>query len=58
MAWTYDASAVDIAWKVSVEYSEQTQIGSIEMGTGGDLAIDTGERDNSTSLIDQGLRVL
>lgn len=58
MAWSFDPSAVDIVWTVSIEYTEQAQIGSIDMGLNGDLGIDTGSRDNTNTVLDQGLRVL
>jgi hypothetical protein len=58
MAWGFDPSAVDIVWTVSIEYTEQAQIGSIDMGLNGDLGIDTGSRENANTVMDQGLRVL
>lgn len=58
MAWGFDPSAVDIVWTVSIEYTEQAQIGSIDMGLNGDLGIDTGSRENTNTVMDQGQRVL
>ena len=58
MPWKFDAQNVDL---VFVQISTQQIVsGSIEFGDeiDGDLIIDTGERTNTLSIIDNGLRVI
>lgn len=58
MPWRFDSSAVDIVFVVDT--SVLVQSGSIEFGSeiDSDLAVDTGNRDNDSSIIDNGLRVI
>lgn len=55
--WKFDASTVDI---VFVQINTQSVV-SGEMNfdnASGDLLVDTGDRTNDTSIVDQGLRVI
>jgi len=58
MPWIFDARSIDIVFVVDT--NTQVVSGSIEFGgeSGGDLAIDVGNRDNDTSIVDSGLRVV
>lgn len=58
MPWKFDAQNVEL---VFVQISTQQIVsGSIEFGDeiDGDLIVDTGERTNTLSIIDNGLRVI
>ena len=58
MPWKFDAQNVEL---VFVQISTQQIVsGSIEFGDeiDGDLIVDTGERTNALSIIDNGLRVI
>lgn len=55
MAWRFDPIGLRVIWTVSVDEVLQTS-GSIDFSDGGDLAIDTGLRENGGE-IDQGNRV-
>lgn len=58
MPWKFDAQNVDIVF-VQVT-TQQVVAGSIDFGDNfeSDLTIDTGERTNSISIVDGGLRVV
>ena len=56
--WAFNPQALDLEWTLSLQYSEQEIVGAIDMGLNGDLVIDTGDRENETTLLDQGLRVI
>jgi hypothetical protein len=55
MAWKFDAVKLEIVWVVPVSRIIEVSA-SIDM-TAGDLAIDTGLRENE-GVIDQGSRVI
>lgn len=56
MAWKFDPFKGDLIWVTSVIFSEN--IGDIDMGDlESDILIDLGDREDSPSQIDQGLRV-
>ena len=54
--WKFDASEVDIVF-IQINTTSITS-GEISYGDGGDLIVDTGERTNDTSIVDQGLRII
>jgi hypothetical protein len=58
MPWQFDPNAVDIVFIVST--MEQIVSGSIDFGDNAlsDLAIDVGQRENDTSILDSGLRII
>lgn len=56
--WSFNPQTIDLEWTVGIEYSDQAVIGSIDMGLNGDLGIDTGHRENDSTVLDQGLRVI
>lgn len=58
MPWKFDPFIGDVFWVQPVTISQG--IGDIEMGDAldADLSIDLGERDDSPSQIDQGMRVI
>ena len=58
MAWRFDPQIIDI---VFVQNPDQIQVsGAIDFGQEGtsDISIDTGDRTNDTSILDQGERVI
>lgn len=57
MPWRFDPFLGDIIWVPAGQTI--TELADINFGDqeGGDLAIDTGDRTNDISNIDQGLRV-
>lgn len=57
MPWKFDPFIGDIFWVQSVTITED--VGDIDMGDllSADLSIDLGEREDSPSQIDQGMRV-
>jgi hypothetical protein len=57
MPWRFDPYSIDIVFIQSI--SEIVQSGEIDFGSElSDLSIDTGLRDNDSSVLDQGLRVI
>lgn len=57
MAWKFNAYSIDIVWVVTS--TELVESGSLDLGSStSDLSVDTGDRTNDTSLLDQGLRVI
>lgn len=58
MPWRFDAQTIDLVFVIDTN----TPIisGSIEFGNevGSDLTIDTGSRENDSSIVDNGLRVI
>jgi hypothetical protein len=58
MPWRFDPQSIDLVFVVDTNVPVVS--GSIEFGNeiGSDLAIDTGERENDTSIVDNGLRVI
>lgn len=58
MPWRFDAQAVDIVF--IVDTSEQIVSGSVNFGDeiNSDLSLDAGFRDNETSEVDSGLRII
>lgn len=56
--WMFNPQKLDLEWTMNVEYSNQEVIGSIDFGLNGDLGIDTGDRENDQTVMDQGLRVV
>jgi len=58
MHWKFDAQAVDIIFVIDT--TTQVVSGSIEFGDDltSDLSLDTGDRDNDTSIVDSGLRII
>lgn len=57
MAWKFNAHSIDIVWVVTS--TELVESGSLDLGSStSDLSVDTGDRTNDTSLLDQGLRVI
>lgn len=58
MPWRFDPIQEDIVWTVSA--GSLIENASIELGNAveSDLAIDTGNRTNDSSTVDQGLRVI
>jgi hypothetical protein len=57
MPWKFDPFAIDLVWIPPAETI--TELSDVNFGEqeGGDLTVDTGERTNDISEIDQGLRV-
>lgn len=56
MPWKFDPFTEEIVWMASVTITEG--IGDIDMGTvESDISIDLGDRNDSPSQIDQGMRV-
>ena len=57
MPWKFDPASIDLVFVQTV--TEIVESGQIDFGLqGGDLSIDTGLRDNDSSTLDQGLRVI
>lgn len=57
MAWKFNAHSIDIVWVVTS--TELVESGSLDLGSStSDLSVDTGDRTNDTSVLDQGLRVI
>jgi hypothetical protein len=57
MAWRFDSQALDIRWVVEPE-EIQTE-GVLDLGTvDSDISVDTGERTNDSSVLDQGVRII
>lgn len=58
MPWIFNPQNVDLVFVVDT--NTQVVSGSIQFGdeVTADLAIDTGDRDNDSSIIDSGLRVI
>lgn len=56
MAWRYDPISSSLIWFVSIELVPIAD-GSMDLG-GGDLLIDTGLRENDSSVVDQGQRII
>jgi hypothetical protein len=58
MPWRFDAQAVDIVFVIDT--NTPVISGSIEFGSelDSDLTIDTGNRENDSSIVDNGLRVI
>lgn len=57
MAWKFDPQVLDLRWVVEPE--KIITEGVIDLGAlSSDLQIDTGERTNDSSVLDQGLRVI
>lgn len=55
--WKFDTTSVDIIF-VQIN-STQIISGEVNLGsTASDLLVDTGNRSNDTSFIDQGLRII
>jgi hypothetical protein len=55
--WTFNPITQKLVFTQSVE--QIVQAGEIDFGDGSsDLSIDTGLRDNDSSVLDQGLRVI
>jgi hypothetical protein len=56
MPWKFDPFKVEIVWVQPVTITND--VGDIDMGDlEADMVIDMGERDDSPSQIDQGMRV-
>jgi hypothetical protein len=56
MAWRFDSISNGLIWTVSIELVAIAD-GSTDLG-GGDLLIDTGLRENDSSVVDQGQRII
>jgi hypothetical protein len=57
MAWKFDPTNVELIWTITT--SELTEIATLDLGNlESDLSLDTGDRINSSSILDQGLRVV
>jgi hypothetical protein len=58
MPWRFDAQSVDIVFVIDT--SVPVESGLIVFGEeiGSDLIVDTGVRDNDSSIVDSGLRII
>jgi len=57
MAWKFDPTSIDIVWVATT--TELIESGNLDLGDlNSDLSIDTGDRTNDSSIVDQGLRVV
>jgi hypothetical protein len=58
MPWRFDAQAVEIVFVIDTNVPIES--GSLIFGDeiGSDLNVDTGLRDNDTSIVDNGLRII
>lgn len=57
MSWKFDPINVDIVWALTS--TEVVESGNLDAGgLNSDLLIDTGDRSNDSSTLDQGLRVI
>jgi len=56
MAWRFDPISNGLIWTVSIELVAIAD-GSMDFG-GGDLQIDAGMRDDDSSVVDQGQRII
>jgi hypothetical protein len=56
MAWRFDPISNSLIWYLSIEMVQVVD-GSIDLGLG-DLLIDTGLREDESSVLDQGQRVI
>jgi hypothetical protein len=57
MAWRFDPQALDLRWVVEPE--EILTEGVLDLGTiESDISVDTGERTNDSSVLDQGVRII
>lgn len=57
MPWRYDAAAIDIVWSVPAGLTTDEAIFDIG-DAGSDVGFDSGSRENTTTIIDQGARVI
>lgn len=58
MPWKFDPFKESIVWVKPVIFTTAAEIGDIDMGNADDsFAIDLGNRSDSSSQIDQGMRV-
>jgi hypothetical protein len=58
MPWKFDPQSVDLVF-VNIT-TQMVESGSLDFGSeiDSDLAIDTGDRENDTSIVDNGLRII
>lgn len=57
MSWKFDPISVDLVWAVTS--TEIIESGTLDLGAlESDLLVDTGDRNNDSSTLDQGLRVI
>jgi hypothetical protein len=58
MPWRFDAQTIDLVFVIDTNVPIQS--GSIEFGSeiDSDLAIDVGDRENDSSIVDNGLRII
>jgi hypothetical protein len=57
MSWRFDPIKIDLVWTETVD--ELVDNATIDLGTfEGDITIDTGDRNNDSSIIDQGERII
>lgn len=54
--WRFDAVSQSLVWVKTMD-DVLVSDGSLSLGTG-DLQIDAGSRDNTSSIIDEGLRLI
>lgn len=53
--WDFDPSLIILVWKQTPD--QMIDISILDLGSGGDLQIDFGSRENELSIIDQGNRL-
>jgi len=58
MPWKFDPQSIDLVF-VNVT-TQMVESGSLDFGSeiDSDLAVDTGDRENDTSIVDNGLRII
>jgi hypothetical protein len=58
MPWKFDPQSVDLVF-VNIT-TQMVESGSLDFGSeiDSDLAVDTGDRENDTSIVDNGLRII
>ena len=57
MSWRFDPIKIDLVWTETVDDLINNTL--IELGTfESDITIDTGDRNNDSSIIDQGERII
>ena len=58
MPWKFDPQSIDLVF-VNIT-TQMVESGSLDFGSeiDSDLAVDTGDRENDTSIVDNGLRII
>jgi hypothetical protein len=58
MPWRFDAQAVDIVFVIDTNVPIESGLLAFGEEIGSDLNVDTGNRENDSSIVDNGLRII